>query len=113
FGLGQERQQDVSHPWCYFLLSKDFERFGQIQHFGNRRRFFEAPASKSSCQAGHDAMELRSLSGHSLLKNSRFALWGWVIHAKVEAAPPERISDPPFLVGGEHNEGNARGLNGT
>ena len=41
--------------------------------------------------------------------NFRFAVSGWVFHAKIEAAPAQRIADAPLLVGRQHNKRNALG----
>src|SRR5437867_2554740 len=46
FSFRNERQQYVPMPRQNFFDAEDFQRFSDIEHFGNRRRLLQTPASE-------------------------------------------------------------------
>src|SRR6516164_610110 len=46
FSLGYERKEDVSHLRLDAVLPKETQSFGEIEHLGNGRRFFELVAAQ-------------------------------------------------------------------
>src|SRR6266481_3459918 len=53
FRLCQQRQENVSQFRHDLFHPEDLQRLRQVQHFGDRGRFFHVPSAQRVCQTGH------------------------------------------------------------
>jgi hypothetical protein len=111
--LGKIQARYPSVNDLYDVSLRDTPEGVRIQHFRNRGRFLQAPAAQGLRKARHALMKFSTGLRRSQLENFGFALRSGVLDSKIETASPQGIADPPFLVGGQHNEGNAAGLDGS
>lgn len=113
FRLREEGQQDVAKVSRYVIRAEHLESVGKIDHFGDRRGFFQRVVSEGKGNSCHLAMEggigVRSAARDDL----RFALWRRMLNANVEAAPSNWVSQAPLFVAGDDHEWNAFRIYGS
>src|SRR5690349_2152255 len=54
--FGDERQENIAQVGADFVNAQDFKRLGEVEHFGNRWRFFQGIAAKGVREARKLAM---------------------------------------------------------
>jgi len=111
--LSQQGQKRIAHLGRDLFCSKQWQCLCQIQHFRNRGWFLQAPAAQGFGKARHTLMKFGARFWGPQLKNFGFALWGGVLDSNIETASAQGIADTPLFIGGQHNEGNAAGLDGS
>src|SRR5260370_38649165 len=107
FGLRQKRKQHVAVLRCYMVRPEQLQCVGEVDHLRDRRRLFERVVAEGERYSGHLAMEaligLRCATGNDL----GFALRRRVLDAHIKTSSPDRVTQPAFLIPGEHDKGTA------
>src|SRR5206468_3730645 len=96
-----------------FFDTENLHSLGNVEHFGNRRRLFETPASKRARQSRNLAMNVPTLAFALKGKNLSLSINRWMIKPDVEATSPERVADSPLFIGCEHHEWDCFRLHGS